>query len=571
MQVLSASPVSDAAALAAVLLAAGTTYDNPKSKVLTNQAALVRNIWPQVESLLLKYAGKGKAKYVRLLHDWCTNPPKDKKDEDYLDLYYQAVDNLLTRQVADKVRKDPELSDAELRVAIAAMAWAKSGSATAYGLLRKFGAAVGMPKETLSLIAAESGSQEKAASALVLLLKKLKIQLDPKGPPLRLSIDQATELKASNPEAKAKYDALRKELIGVYKTELQNFVRMTGEPQPVETVRRHMQSRGILVTTLPEGFVGKIGDDGALYTEAGLKINGNTGTRVRMNPNYDPEQDNGYVFTYVPTEGAKAQTVYTVDWGHRKKAEKFEVTRELSGKLDTVLKKIKADLRSSDARKRVLSTMLMVQYVTAMRVGNTGNGTKSADGQKETTFGLSTLQVQHVRQLASGLKLVFTGKSGVSASYTLKPSDVVMKLVIENISDLLVDAEGQPKAKTDFVFEDKTGRYNAERVNKYLRAVSGIAKITNHKIRHMRGTSLASEIVREAPKKLDQKTAEAWFLKAMTKVGALLNHVKGVGAAQKITPATAIKNYIDPELSLGFFRERGLRIPKFLAPLERKA
>lgn len=208
--------------------------------------------------------------------------------------------------------------------------------------------------------------------------------------------------------------------------------------------------------------------------------------------------------------------------------------------------------------------MLYLQYNTAMRIGNTGNATKTADGQVETTFGLSTLQVQHVRLVSGGLKIKFPGKKGVVASYTLTPADPLMKQVIANIKALLA-TEGEPKAKADFVFEDSTGRYNADRVNKYLKAISGISKITNHKIRHLRGTTLAREVISEAPVKLDQKAAEAWFLKAMTKVGSLLNHVKGVGADQKVTPATAIKNYISPELMLDFFRSRSLRIPKFLS------
>lgn len=571
MKLLAAPEVTEAAAVASILIAAGLTFDEPETGILNQQKNVIAAYWPAFEAAYKKYADKRKTGALKAFQHWCKNPPRTS-DDDSTDEQFDAFTSVFcTREVANKIKKDTTLTDEEIKVMVGALAWIKSGSNTAFLAMRKYGFAIGLPPSILALLAAETSSQEKPARELTALFKKLNMAVPPN---LRLDPLQVTELRNKNAAAGQKYSDLRKQLLASYNAELQNYCRAKGGPQPVDEVRRHMQQRGFVATSLPEGFFGKIGDDGRLYTTEGLEIKVKTGTRVRMNPKYDPKEDNGYVFTYKPYDGAAEQYAFTLAWDAKKRQEKFAVSRELEEKLEAVQKKYRADLRSTDRVKRTLATMLELQYITAMRIGNPGNQTRNKDGTIEPTYGLSTLQVQHVKKRGSGLLITFPGKAGVLAKYVIQPVDPILKLVVKNVQELMTEEseEGEkvPKAKTAFVFEDKRGRYNGERVNKYLRGISGIAKLTNHKIRHMRGTMAAREIMRDAPKRVDQKQAEAWFKEAMTKVGALLNHVKGVGSDQKVTPLTAIKNYIDPELSLGFFRERGLRIPKFLAPLMRK-
>lgn len=570
MRILAAKTVSDAAALVAIILAAGTTYDDPKSKTLTKQKNVLAPLWSQAEAFILKYAGKSKAKSWRMLKEWCDKPPMSESDTEDDWKYEDSIKLFANKVVATRIKQDTGLSDAEWKIAVSALAWANSGSNTAFLTMRKLGFTVGLPAESLALVAAESVTQQKPASELAALLKKNGLVPDAGQPVLRLSPDQSKAFKETKPKEWIKYDKLRKELLAAYKVELQNYCRAKGGPQPIDEVRRHMQQRGFVVTTLPEGFVGKIGDDGHLYTTTGNELNVSTGVRVQMNPKYDAKADNGYVFTYLPTPSSNRQFAYTLAWVAAQRESKFKIARELEDKLDKVQAKYRRDLRGTDPEKRTLATMLELQYITAMRIGNVGNATKDAQGNLEPTYGLSTLQVSQVKKKGAGLHITFPGKKGVPAKYTILPADLVLKKVVDNIKALLVTENGEPRPPKDYVFEDSTGRYTGTRVNKYLRSVSGIAGVTNHKIRHMRGTAAAREILQGAPKRLDQKAAETWFLESMTKVGSLLNHVKGIGSDQKVTPATAIKNYIDPELSIGFFKDRGLRIPKFLVQLQAK-
>ena len=55
------------------------------------------------------------------------------------------------------------------------------------------------------------------------------------------------------------------------------------------------------------------------------------------------------------------------------------------------------------------------------------------------------------------------------------------------------------------------------------------------------------------------------FKKLATAVGAQLGHVRGMGTGAKVTPNTAIQNYIDPGLMVSFYVRQGLRPPKALA------
>jgi DNA topoisomerase IB len=569
MHILTAAPDSGgAAAFATVLLAAGMTYDEPKTRVLQNMKNVLAPLWPKAEAFYLAHGGL-KRPWV-MFHRFCDNPPP-VTDDDHADYekYDDAVVGMRSKTLIVKIVKDPNLTLAEQAVALGVMAWSKTGSQSSYLKLQKFAGAAGMPREALALMAVAESSQEKPARDTVKLLKKHGFDVKPN---LRLSPAEAADFLAKNPQAAEQYKVMRKQMLTAFKEALVNYVREKGgAPQPVEDVRKHFQTRGYTVIQIPEGFKGLIGEDGTLFTSKGLKINGGKGaSSVKMNPKYDANEDNGYVFTYMPSEMSEKDTyAFTFEWTQKQGEEKFKKARQLGDKLDTVLAKIHSDMKSKDAKRAVPATMLTLQYITAMRIGNPGGATKNKDGSTETTYGLSTLLVQHVKFKGPSLTITFHGKAGVAATYGIVPSDMVNRQLIANIKALMQNPDGTPKGQDDYVFADRTGRYNSDRVNKYLVAVSGITGITNHKIRHMRGTMLAESLIAKAPKRMDQKAAEDWFLESMTEVGRLLNHVKGVGTTMKVTPLTAIKNYIDPSVSLGFFKERGLRIPKFLATLTR--
>ena len=67
-------------------------------------------------------------------------------------------------------------------------------------------------------------------------------------------------------------------------------------------------------------------------------------------------------------------------------------------------------------------------------------------------------------------------------------------------------------------------------------------------------------------KKLTMATAMELIKKAATVVGKKLGHVTrdAKTGTMKIAPGTSLKNYIDLELQVGFFKHFGLPIPSYL-------
>ena len=86
-----------------------------------------------------------------------------------------------------------------------------------------------------------------------------------------------------------------------------------------------------------------------------------------------------------------------------------------------------------------------------------------------------------------------------------------------------------------------------------------------HKFRHVKGTELAiAELDRiSIPDNVTQSQAKKLFDAAIEAVGKELGHynIKVDGEA-KISVTTAVKSYIDPNVTLGFFKRAGVEVPK---------
>lgn len=92
---------------------------------------------------------------------------------------------------------------------------------------------------------------------------------------------------------------------------------------------------------------------------------------------------------------------------------------------------IKRDLNSGDEVTRLLALMMSITIETGLRPGAVGNAAKVVDpvtGEKIEidTFGVTTLQVQHVNIVRSGFaELQFAGKKGTMQIAQLTDSDIV--------------------------------------------------------------------------------------------------------------------------------------------------
>lgn len=385
-----------------------------------------------------------------------------------------------------------------------------------------------------------------------------------------LTAEQQKVLKAKFPNLHKEYLNLRKQFNESWRQVMRNYIVDSGKKAlPFKKVIQFLDGQG-LKYTLPKGFEGLIDANGKLYTTAGrlIKTVPGPGFSVAMNPEYDPKTDNQYVFTTINDEtGERSQHVYTVNYSKAKTEEKFAKVRALGQVVDKIHKKWVPFMRKSDHSPQcVASTMLDVIMHFSARIGSMANATGG-----QATQGLSTLLVKNLKVKGSGVVLDYKGKDAVRQIHVIDGSTAESKLLVKNLK---LFAQGKDPADFLFTFEynGKQARMTGNMVNKWFAKLGAPEGVTVHKLRHTRGTQIFEEAMKEhedqifnSKKPMTQAQADAWFKKLATEVGTQLGHVRGVGKQQKVTPSTAIANYIDPTAMVGFYVRLGLRPPKFLA------
>lgn len=396
----------------------------------------------------------------------------------------------------------------------------------------------------------ETGNQNIPRKALETLVKKVTGKQG-----MKLSLSEATNLRAKKPEAYKHYLALRRDLLEVSKNEIRAFIRNSGEETVLYTdLMKHLAKKK-LVHNLPDGYVGRIDENGKPYTlagramKAGLPLN----AEIKMNPAYNQKLDNTYVYSATSEMGTSRQ--YTAEYVAGKTKEKFKKVEKLEDTIEAGMRKWRQALLQDQSRVQILAAAVEVLFETQARIGTIGNST---DGK--ATQGISTLQVKNVKFLQGGkLRLSYSGKSGVAQKHDLSPTTSKWtKKVIQVITKL---TEGKKPGDPLWTYQGKS--FNASSINAYFKSLVGV---TVHKIRHFRGSKIAREILSKSPLKkgVSQNEAERWFKEAMTEVGKALSHIRTSGGVEKTTGATAIGNYIDPGLMTDFFTKLGLRIPNFI-------
>jgi hypothetical protein len=384
-----------------------------------------------------------------------------------------------------------------------------------------------------------------------------------------LTAEQIKMLKTKYPKLHKQYLGLRKDFNVSWRTAMRNYVYESGKKVlPYDKVVGFLEGQG-LQHTLPQGFVGLIDGNGKIYTTAGkaIKTMPGPGFSAVMNPDYDPKLDNQYVFTTVTPEGRRSQHVYTTTYSKKKTEEKFAKVHALQEVLDRVHKKwLPFIKRSTKEPQSVASTMLELLFEYSARIGSMGNATGG-----QSTQGLSTLMVKQMKVTGNSVTLRYPGKDAVTQTHVLDGSSALSKLLVKNLK-----MYAQGKAPNDFLFtyewNGKETRMTGNMVNKWFAKMGAPAGVTVHKLRHVKGSEIFEELLREnedkifkSKKPLTQAQADAVIKALATQVGQQLGHVRGIGKQQKVTPSTAIQNYIDPALMIGVYTRLGLRPPKFLA------
>jgi DNA topoisomerase-1 len=218
----------------------------------------------------------------------------------------------------------------------------------------------------------------------------------------------------------------------------------------------------------------------------------------------------------------RKQYLYHPRWRSVRDETKFEHMLTFGGALPRIRRRVEADLnRHGLPREKVLAAVVRLMERSLGRVGN------PEYAKQNQTFGLTTLQRDHVRVDGGQVELDFRGKHGVHHHKVIR--DQSLARILKNCADLpgselfkYIDAHGE------------LHRVSSEHVNAYLRETSG-HHVTAKDFRTWAATNLA--------------LLEMVFLREPkpTKKGAA-TVVKRVAEQLGNTPAVCRKSYIHPRV-----------------------
>jgi DNA topoisomerase IB len=448
----------------------------------------------------------------------------------------------------------PDINEAQVKLAKAAVALLAPDSATVDSKDAALDRLITvLPNRLLRQMCTPAESLKKSDQQKHLDDLRALVKSQVKRNDTKLTKEELDALKVKKRDLFKHYNKLRKNVNESWKAFVRGFCRERGGTAKVSELIPAMNKAGITVHPYTGYERLRVGENGSLYTTTGSEILSVVApdSQIKWNKDYDPKKDEGYVFLYKTPMMADFRPGYTRAGIRKRKQSTYAKILKAIESVPKQRPRWLKDLKSSDSHRRILGTMVEILYQHALRVGGLKNQT---DGK--ATYGLTTLKLDHVRTLSGGFVLAYPGKKGVMQKHVVKPDTPENKLVCAVLTKAM-----RGKKKGDFLWTDAHGeRIGAGELNGYLRRMG--VSITAHKFRHVRGTELMQNLLANAkvPKGSNQAAVEKQVKALAVKVGSLLGHVSG----EKVTPATAIKSYIVPDVIARFFSERGMRVPAWL-------
>lgn len=421
------------------------------------------------------------------------------------------------------------------------------------------------PKFNLAFLPEDQGSTlEVPLDQATTRLKELAAQLVGRPGHPFLTPKELMDLRkeGDKQELLAEYSAYLKEINAVVKSETFKFVRNSGNSLvPIAELQDYLTKKKI-VNNLPIGFVGgQIDEAGNMYTKEGRQLDKKAYGVITPNPKYNPETDDTYVFTTKGFDGG-AVRYRTLEFLGGNKAKRHLLVKDFFKNESQSRKRWLSDLLKAGSKEQTMAAMVEIMHQTASRIGGKDNATKG-----KPTYGLTTLQVQHVTITPSVIAFDYAGKKDAEQHHEYKIKTAEGKKILAIIKKLI---EGKEPTDLVYTFKDKgkVKPITRDMVNKYLKSIG--LEVTAHKFRHLMGTKITIGVLGQSPFKATanpkQAVVERWVKDELTKVGEMLHHKTGA----KVTSSTAIKSYIDPDILAEFFNDLKLRVPKWV-PLPKVA
>lgn len=234
-------------------------------------------------------------------------------------------------------------------------------------------------------------------------------------------------------------------------------------------------------------------------------------------------------------ERGRKQFRYHADWQAWREQTKFERLLEFVARLPTLRKQVDQDLRGRGlTRTRVTALVVRLLDRTALRVGN------PEYARQNESYGLTTLQDDHVAISGSTIELAFRGKSGQDQQVALKD---------RQLARLIRQCQEVPGQEL-FQFQGEDREWHVLRsndVNEYIRAIMG-EDFSTKDFRTWGGTILAARALAELGPAENKRTAEANVREAIKIAARGLGNTIAVCRKYYIHPAI-LSAYLDGALS----------------------
>jgi DNA topoisomerase-1 len=237
----------------------------------------------------------------------------------------------------------------------------------------------------------------------------------------------------------------------------------------------------------------------------------------------------------------RKQYRYHVRWREMRDATKYDRMLAFSRALPLIRKHVEHDLALPGIpRTRVLATLVRLLETTLIRVGN------EAYAQANDSYGLTTLQNEHVEIQGSRVSFRFRGKSGVEHDITVRDARVAR--IVRRCADI--------PGHELFQYLDEDGerhKVGSGDVNEYLRQACGAGVpseseksaetgFTAKDFRTWAGSVMALELLVEMQASVDSEDSEAARKKNIVSI------VETVSDRLGNTPAVCRRCYIHPAI-----------------------
>jgi len=237
--------------------------------------------------------------------------------------------------------------------------------------------------------------------------------------------------------------------------------------------------------------------------------------------------ENGHLQVVGTDDAGRRQYLYHPDWRTRRDAEKFDRVLVFGEALGRARQQVVADLgRDGMPLERACAVAVRLLDLGCFRIGN------DVYADKHGSFGLTTLQRQHVRRHQDRLVFTFTGKSGVGHRVEIDDAMVVEAIEVMR----------RRRATDPTLLAYRRGRHwramLPELVNDYVRATTGV-DATAKDFRTWHATVLAATALAETEEPGGSQASRRRAVSAaMKEVAEFLGN----------TPALARRSYVDPRV-----------------------